>query len=1142
MNIDDLGKAALSRTLGGFTIEKLLQARQRTAPADASRWASPVIVETSGDHDEIVAMKLRDDVVQTGGRLTLQAVLDGGTLGAAAVLEVRDAPLATPTLTAPGDAAQNAATHLKMMLALRDWADPYAMLPPGLDEQTADLALAIVAPEVRTDVTRRPGRWYYEVSARRRILGSRDLAELRGCLAARGPDDAQDPVRRAFELLLADPPADPGADIGLELLRALHCASDWLGERCKVDRDHIAALIEKRMRQEDVDRILREPLIGRNLQRERLHDFVMAPRTGRQLGVLEIYGVGGSGKSTLLAHVEATTRGVPDPPVLVHLDFDREFLDVDDPYSLDLALLDAIAGARPDKAAACLSLANDLASLRQAEREDRQSLLGRKGRRLDAAARKSSFGFAEQEALESHDAGGGSRRLSLLWNSLGSGSNVGAGVRLALVLDTLEHVFGRGASATRALALWLDSLTKELGAEGACVILSGRDPPPAEPSLHLPSVLQDMGHWIDLPAMELGELDMDDAVHFLETYGVDDPATAQAAAGALPRVPLLLRIGADVLVEEKEVAEEVRAAHAEGRVDAETSRRYLTSRIVRHVADPVARDYVLAAFALPEVTEKLLRDVVVPVVDEAAGREAERGRAKRVHKALSDSTWLTTKAPDLQSFTFLPAIRSLALKLIASDPAEDSVVRQVRMAAIAKHDRGRTPKDAAFALYHRLMLGRRSGPVVDAKQATAILARFLDDLPEAARAVLLSGEQIGSASPVDSPEQWRAYLEGVGRERGQGLALVQRGEAEAALSLYKDRPTREPGLPPDFVIQALAYGGNWDDSIVDVEAVLEEIADRSRRADGRWQVPGTLRSRLYWITRLELLRNPGPLSPRHESLLAGAAADIKAVYGEAALPAIIAVAEAFSGSRIGMPSWLKARGAIGRVVRYPLVQSLIHGNPVEWRTPVEAMVVAQDDWEERDLDLDVLDFSIALRSEARETIQDLKGLPLHQVDRQLRKLRKPIQVPVPDLKPLEQVILLRGKTTEFLRPLAHALSRPMDSESSIARAIGKAHQATLDRMSILPEVPLPEEMARRTDASKEKSWLGLIDLFDLARVLPYFCRRLCAAGPGSDIGRIANTFLAWDAALTRGGSSEWMHERVGEWETRDPAASRAAPT
>jgi hypothetical protein len=437
------------------------------------------------------------------------------------------------------------------------------------------------------------------------------------------------------------------------------------------------------------------------------------------------------------------------------------------------------------------------------------------------------------------------------------------------------------------------------------------------------------------------------------------------------------------------------------------------------------------------------------------------------------------------------------------------------------------------------MLAQPPGRIADAEGKAAILARFLDDLPADGRALLVQPDQAPPApAATQSEDEWRAYLEGAGTIRGQGPALVQRGETQSALRLYKERPTRAAGVPPDFVIHALAYGGGWDDEVVDIAAVIAQIEGQSRRAEGRWQVPGTLRSRLYWTTRLALLRKPAPLTPRHEALLAGAAADIKAIQGEAALPAIIAVAEAFSGSRIGMPSWLKARGAMGRVVRYALVQSLVHGNPVRWQTTMETLAVVQDDWISRVEDIEELRLPIAAARTA-EILGQLKGLPLHKVSQQLRALRQPARLDISGLTPIEQIVLLRGKTTEFLRPLAAALSAPIDAGGSLGRAVSTALHETLIDMSILPQFPMPDQLVKRTDASKARSWLGLIDLFDLARVLPGFCARLGAADPDGEIGRIARTFLAWDAALTRNGSSEWREERVGQAGPSDPGWARA---
>ncbi len=254
-------------------------------------------------------------------------------------------------------------------------------LPAGLDDETARLALAIVAPEARTEVRTNPGKWYYEVSARRRILGTRDLVDLRACLAARSADDAQDPVRRAFEYLLADPPAEPDMTADLPvLLRAMHCASDGSAPRRQVDRDRIAALVE------DAYARRMSTVSSASPDRPRHAARAAVPIRHRPAHRLASRACSRGLRGRRIGKIDAARpcRGRParpahDAPVLVHLDFDREFLDADDPYSLDLALLDAIAGARPDQSGALpTALAGDLASLRQSERADRQSLLGKK--------------------------------------------------------------------------------------------------------------------------------------------------------------------------------------------------------------------------------------------------------------------------------------------------------------------------------------------------------------------------------------------------------------------------------------------------------------------------------------------------------------------------------------------------------------------------------------------------------------------------------------------------------------------------------------------------------------------------------------------------------------------------------------------
>ncbi len=229
------------------------------------------------------------------------------------------------------------------------------------------------------------------------------------------------------------------------------------------------------------------------------------------------------------------------------------------------------------------------------------------------------------------------------------------------------------------------------------------------------------------------------------------------------------------------------------------------------------------------------------------------------------------------------------------------------------------------------------------------------------------------------------------------------------------------------------------------------------------------------------------------------------------------------------------------IVRYPLVQSLVLGNPVKWRAPVETLVVAQEDWPERDLG-EIDGWLSVLRAESRQIIRRPRRLALHEVNRQLGKLRKPAEVPVPSLDPLDRAgAAARGRRSSSGVHSLPALSRCMQPDTRLADEVGRAHQAALDRMSIRPDMPTPEQMAERTGSSGEKSWLGLIDLFDLARVLPRFCKQLSSTCTGSDVARVAGARFSpgtrrWPGAARPSG----QRERVGEHQPRDPMQVVAA--
>ncbi len=96
--------------------------------------------------------------------------------------------------------------------------------------------------------------------------------------------------------------------------------------------------------------------------------------------------------------------------------------------------------------------------------------------------------------------------------------------------------------------------------------------------------------------------------------------------------------------------------------------------------------------------------------------------------------------------------------------------------------------------------------------------------------------------------------------------------AADALALYRSRPTRAKGLPPTFVIQALADDAQWDADDVDIAQAIDALAAEFAKGDRASRK--IIRSRLYWLTRLSLLTRSGPLSEPHRRLLQDAVGGI----------------------------------------------------------------------------------------------------------------------------------------------------------------------------------------------------------------------------------------------------------------------------
>jgi hypothetical protein len=1044
------------------------------------------------------------------------------------------------------------ASDLRMALAVRSWVNPRELLPSALEEGIRTRTLNAVAPDVETSFVQYPGKWYLAVPVRRRIVAGADRDALRTELNhTRHAGDPDDPVRRAFRKLLDLEPLDLD-HCSVDDLRAIENATDWLGDHYQEGariRDEAVALGTRRKRESEIERMTAAKLIGRTDALENLKAFVTAPfRPIALLAATYICGVGGAGKSTVLAHVEKEAMEHSPPLILIHLDFDRTDLDPADPISLDLVLLEQLSVAVPQMAADCRALSEQLGEFRSRLRADKSDSVSR-GRSdiRKAARRRRSFKVTKKAPhsieLESVDVRQSSERDSILYHRLASfGSQ--SGRPFVLILDTLEVVFARGASAMGDLAKWLDSLVKIAGATDVRAVLAGRDPLPEDSSRDIYTRLAQLGHEVRLP-ITLSNLTEDEAIDLLTDAGVKDESAARAAAKALPGNPLVLRIAAEIFSKSPESLEEVQSAHAAGRIDRLTASRYLAQRFVAHLPDPVARPYAIAAIALPQVTEELIREVILPVMD-GANAVPDRRKAKRVYEALAAAGWLVVPSLDGKSFTYHTELRALVQKFIEADPDEDSRQRKVRAAAIDWYRNGygpqddgrplrRSAQDRAFILYHRLMLGSTAIHPGE-HELTPLLARFLGDLPEEARKALTEQQGADGAGrlhvagrPTDA--EWKAYVEGVGQRGGQGEKLVKRGRATEALNLYRERPTADKGVPPTFVIQALADGADWGTDEVDAESILKEL-QAALPGPGK-RLSGALLSRVYWLTRYEMLRNPKALSTRHSELLRTVAKGLRPGSRLMAMPSLIATAEVLAGERMVPSSWVeRMTRVIAADTRLYLVHALHFKEVFSTRAQLDAVVVTQKTWSAR-MKKSARDLTVIAPERIREVQRQLNSLqkaPYFEVSKVLRELRMPISIGHDEVAPASVILLLRGMTIEFHRPLATALAachketRARDTKASFQplwRVIGGIQKAMTIRPRELDVLTLQELVA--SDAAE---WFGaFVSYADRSRLLPVLCKRLARRAGKTPaqrrLQRVAAAFQAWDKALCNGGSSGW---------------------
>ncbi|WP_454918735.1 hypothetical protein [Xanthobacter sediminis] len=1041
--------------------------------------------------------------------------------------------------SAPHDAA--IASDLRLALSMRDWVDPTLLLPQALSAADRAKVLNAVAPDVQVALIEHPGQWLMRDQERRRFLTSMSTDQLEQAIAERNAEDAADPVRTALELRRRPLPTS-FSSYSTEVLLALGSTFAWLdpslhwqGEArtfwAEVSdpegaKQRVAATLARRRRREDVERMTKDAIRGRDSELGALVDWATAPATGNGR-FLYLSGIGGAGKSTLFAHLEKRLGAAAEPPLLVHIDCDVPAFDPTDPVALDLALFPQLSVTLPAMAPDLMRRAQYLS---QATREadaaylDASGLQGsQRGRQRKAEASRRVESYTALESVTTEKSG---VRSSISYGALAELCDR----TVILLFDTAELMLARAAVATSSEAIgttdWLASLTGLMNGQDVRVLMAGRNPPT---DLEVKSLISDVRR---LPGWQVGkplvldDLSRDDAAALLTDLGVDS-AIATKAARVLPRTPLILKIAAEVYRasagdERADFIARLDAAN----IDPAVARRYLTERVVSHLASPVARPYALAAMALPRVTVALVESALLVPGD----GKPERRLAREVYYGLRDAGWLVRVDPGGRYLTFHPELRRLALELMASDPDSARLLDTVRQAARDYHARRRRAGDATFRAYYDIMLKQQ--PLGGRTLDLTLLGAAIDDLPAAARSELKRPKGRASARPVSSSiEAWTEFVEGSGRRDGEGDRLVKRGHADAALKLYRDRPVRPEGKPPTFVLQALADGGYYDTGEVDADAIAAETADELERTPDT--LSNSLRSRIYWLTRFQLMAQPGPLSDLHQSVLATAARRFSGSGPVLLFPSITSVAEAFAPKRgpIAPSSWFGIKGSIESETRMFLVHHLLFGRNPVWQPHIDALLTLQPDWPQTALDggarVNGPDLAWWMQ-QLRELVFPFNSKPKTQLDLNsfLRRLRIPISLQLTSrTSHLQAVLLLRGLTTEFHRPLRATMTR------HVASSAGAGARLIATTVEMLDELPLRiselQEYEWRRRAERDISAaLGIaLPFIDRARRLPSFCERLLVVAgrgkAGGELVSVASAFLEWDNALSVGLSSDW---------------------
>jgi len=1064
---------------------------------------------------------------------------------------------------------ENAAVRLlRRRLAVRGWVSPMCLLN-DLPNSAREKALEILASEVELAERTRPGQWFLTLSARKLIFASTAPALLREAAVVAYAGDESDPVRLALLIALDVGPTLAMADTEQlqtllavqrrDVLQELARMAAWGSSLPGVEALAATAGAERKRqaRNQELEFMGATTIFGRDVEQQRIRGFLRSPSIPRHVRTLYVSGVGGSGKSTLLLAAEKELRNQACD-LVIRLDFDSPYLDPRSPEQMDIMFLRALAVEEPRIAHKLQKIIWNLQSLVdyrmrariEAEGSVQSNSSSRTVERNFAQIERAKYAHQSGSATESSGISQQYERISALSNL--SSTRELLGRDLVLFVDTLENVGRLGPDGIDSALEWLASIIKVLPQCEVRLVLAGRDPL-ASPSMQgFSNRFRDHGialHQIEELVLE--NLRFYPALALLMQFEMPNEDAALAAK-ALPGNPLVLRLAARTYQANKADLTAIQDAYRHGRVDPQTANAYLTQRILHHVPYQLARRYVIAAMALPEFTERLLRDTVIPAVD-GAEIVVERTFARKVYEGLLRASWLTVeRSPGtLQWHTEL---RALTLPMIQADSHHVEVIARVHSAAALWYEQRTTSSNRLMAAYYWALANKRPLNPALADLIRRYLGRWAGGWAE--QYSPFGAQPLGDGRANDT-ELYRMRLEGTGGHAGEGDRLVAQGHAMRALELYRHRPTRQPGMPPTFVIRALVSLGDLYGEMVEPKKVLLELSQHLAKRQRK--IPRQAVERLYWLTRLEMLKGDQLLS-LHLELLRDACRNLKFNQQNGALFGLVGILEPLQTAElkarttdpedqiaaplryIAPAAWPPSGADAGPELRFSMVRTTYgrlysaEGKNRWVSTTLGAMLVLDERWCEclrkyvwlqviqlSDSDVSVYDLPTVMQS--------LRQAPLVEVERFIANCRNiRVRIDLARIAPTVAPLLLRGTLVELHAPLAAVLSAPglwpkvSEPSDRLLQLLNFIKTLRLHSGVILTLAEFESKERRKNLARNfEAAISALVVTLDRANALAEFCRVFCSSSPplfgGTDaaamlrVRDLCTRYLEWDRAL-----------------------------